>query len=405
MELIQYLMDAYHFTDSYVGDDIDSGFLVDLQSLCESNRISIDMGKIFSRIHMQYHEKNNSLNVLISFSSRICVKSDDRLESYLQQPDKVELVIFSDNSIYKKYNDIKKGATRLVPFTVKSAVLLFKTEFLKNFFRVVFSFYETKSKFACDVWRCIESDNCFYIPLLFDELCLYHSPSDMFAKKYKTSKNVSVNFNRRNMNVSYFIIKSINKVDAKSKGILEQISVLPEGFCPIYDKQPVISFLHQVIEVRCSAFDVSYLVDDYIRMCNILKKKIDLSATSVKALQRRHDKLSVESYKRRTPKVTIVKNSKFKGLNNLLSEDFEWIKTRKRLIEETAMQNNCVWSYAQLINKDVCQIYSVVYDGVRYTVEFGKRKGKFVLRQVQGPHNGVSTDAVTLYIQSLLRAR
>lgn len=55
--------------------------------------------------------------------------------------------------------------------------------------------------------------------------------------------------------------------------------------------------------------------------------------------------------------------------------------------------------------EDVCQIYSVVYDGVRYTVEFGKCKGKFVLRQVQGPHNGVSTDAVTLYIQSLLRAR
>lgn len=51
---------------------------------------------------------------------------------------------------------------------------------------------------------------------------------------------------------------------------------------------------------------------------------------------------------------------------------------------------------------DVCQIYSVVYDGIRYTVEFRKRKGKFVLRQVQGPHNGVSTEAVTLYIQGFI---
>lgn len=85
---------------------------------------------------------------------------------------------------------------------------------------------------------------------------------------------------------------------------------------------------------------------------------------------------------KQTPVVKITKETKFKLLRKILPPEFEWIKTRKRLIEETVMQHHCVWSYADKINKDKCQIYSYVdEDGKRYTLEFViKRKNMFVCK-------------------------
>lgn len=92
--------------------------------------------------------------------------------------------------------------------------------------------------------------------------------------------------------------------------------------------------------------------------------------------------------------------------------EFEWIKTRKRLIMETELQNHCVWSYAGSITEDRCAIYSFVdknalhtSDGKpkRYTIEFQQKKdGTYFVNQVQGKNNAANAGGMKEYIQSLL---
>lgn len=137
-------------------------------------------------------------------------------------------------------------------------------------------------------------------------------------------------------------------------------------------------------------------------MCRTVHKKISINFKSVKKVQEEHDQISQKYYQRSTPKVTVKKDTKFKELRKILPDTFEWIKTRKRLIQETTMQNHCVWSYASFINKDQCQIYSYVDErGERYTLEFRTKRNKYVLQQARGKYNTINTQ-INQYVDEIL---
>lgn len=139
-------------------------------------------------------------------------------------------------------------------------------------------------------------------------------------------------------------------------------------------------------------------------MCLDCKEKINISFKSIKKVKEAHDELSEKNYMKRTPGVKITKESKFKLLRKILPPEFEWIKTRKRLIEETVMQHHCVWSYADKINKDRCQIYSYVdEDGKRYTLEFVIRKGKYVCVQMRGLANSEPPESFRTLVKEILK--
>ena len=67
-----------------------------------------------------------------------------------------------------------------------------------------------------------------------------------------------------------------------------------------------------------------------------------------------HDKLSNRLREQKTPVIKIPKDSRFKKLK--LPKEFEEIKTKKRIIEESRIQHHCVWSYADKINHDECDL-------------------------------------------------
>ena len=144
------------------------------------------------------------------------------------------------------------------------------------------------------------------------------------------------------------------------------------------------------------------------------KSKIKLNIKSVNEIQNKHNEITKSTnIDVNTGSVNVPKDSRFNTLRNILPDEFEWIKTRKRLILETKIQHHCVWSYASYITNDESAIYSYVdtdgskhEDGVprRYTIEFkyDPTDKKYYIKQVQGRFDSVNASNMTKYIQQIL---
>lgn len=161
--------------------------------------------------------------------------------------------------------------------------------------------------------------------------------------------------------------------------------------------------------------ELERIIYDYIRMCfNNRNSKVKLNIKSVSEIRNRHDDINRNTNTdKNTGNVKVPKNSIFNELRNILPEEFEWVKTRKRLILETKVQHHCVWSYYSLINSDECAIYSYVdKDGSkssddvsrRYTIEFryDHKTKKYYVNQTQGRFDRVNSSKMTEYINGLL---
>ena len=152
--------------------------------------------------------------------------------------------------------------------------------------------------------------------------------------------------------------------------------------------------------------------EDYINMCFLIKQKVRLDIASGNQLDNLHEDTNRIDYDKETTKVKVPEKSKFNKIRRMLPEEFEWIKTRKRLITETKLQHHCVWSYADKITKDECAIYSYTdldgkysYDGIprRYTIEICiNRQGKYYVAQTHGRYDRVNSSKMKEYVESLL---
>lgn len=159
--------------------------------------------------------------------------------------------------------------------------------------------------------------------------------------------------------------------------------------------------------------ELNIIVNDYVRMCIGSKRKISLKIRSLNQIRNMHNSITSDiGIEEETGKVEIPKKSVFYNLRKILPDDYEWIKTRKRLIEETKIQHHCVWSYAEKITEDRCAIYSY-YDkdcqygeiAKRYTIEFGYDAGKFNVIQVQGRFDRVNSTNMKNHIEELLKLK
>lgn len=287
--------------------------------------------------------------------------------------------------------------SKLIPITIKRIATFYeyKNPFAVKFFDLVFQFYCNQNPIYKDIYRFIKSDSVMIVPLGFNEINNYHNLKEMFLDKYKTAAEIKYNWNKRNPNLSYLIIKSYNYVCPDQREKLTQIVECPFSEVKINSyytyTSNVMTFLIWVLQDRCSIDDENQLqiIKDYVYMCFRTHTKVNINFKSVKKIRAAHDELTKRYSHKDTPVIKIKKDTAFKQLRKILPKEFEWIKTRKRLIEETVIQHHCVWSYADKINKDKCQIYSYVDSatGKKYTLEFVIRKGKYACVQLYGVNN------------------
>lgn len=93
----------------------------------------------------------------------------------------------------------------------------------------------------------------------------------------------------------------------------------------------------------------------------------------------------------------------FTELRKLLPKKFEWIRNGKRLYYEGVEMGHCVNSYYDLINRDICAIYSFVYDEKRYTAEFRRMKdGRYYTQQIQAKYDSGCPAKVQSFVYELI---
>ena len=358
-------------------------------------------------------------------------------------------------------------AKTYIPLSIRAFLTLYRKQNICGaFMDFLLNYHRDKNVFYRDVICDCLNTRCF-LPLTFNEVAQYHNRAELILKKYKTAASIRVNWNKQNINLSYLIIKAYPLVEpGKSREILlqqKELSLITDGEYHGNFKDYSYQFLGHVlykkilnseikmisnkrleeikekyrselaeelhtevlsdeyekwlverVESELPGDNIKTTVSDYISMCRQSKIKVCLDVRSVRKLGILHDRIATNpnDYRKNTGEVKVPKKSRFNLLRDILPAEFEWIKTRKRLILETELQHHCVWSYAESITKDICAIYSFTdshaehtKDGKprRYTIEFRQNEnGTYYVQQVQGKYDSVNANGMKEYIQSLL---
>ena len=239
-----------------------------------------------------------------------------------------------------------------------------------------------------------------------------------------------VNWNRCDARIGKLIMDGLLKVDDKSKNVLFSMKYMKESeFYNIHNYQKRTEYMNDEIaslnHIDIKKFLTLIILDklifdseispnedlamyqhimDYINMSVDMKHKISLTYRSYKKILQAHDKLNEEYMIQCTPKITVPKDTKFKLLRKALPDNFEWIKTRKRVLKEAQTMHHCVATYADKINRDQCAIYSFrsPKTNERYTVEFCFRHQKYYIRQIYGKFNALPPREEREYVESFL---
>ena len=248
-------------------------------------------------------------------------------------------------------------------------------------------------------------------PITLKEINSYHNLDELMKHKYKHAD--FVNWNKCNLAWGYLLMKLFPQVTIESKNML--LNMKYDYLSDNLMVKNVQSFMYDFILdyldpssypiVNGKKIDREHMfiiVSDYVRSCKTTKRKINLCFTSGKKLKEAHDDMQVIILSKYTPKIKIKRNSKFNNLKKLLPDDFEQIKTKKRIIEEGVKMHHCVASYASLVNSDTCAIYSLVYEDNRYTIEFRSNKKGYFVRQLHGVCDSDAPKEVWNYVNSFI---
>lgn len=402
------------------------------KQLVMDNGITVTLNNIKSISTKIVIKTNGTINIYIREYKGNTILSSGKLQTYDEtKSNKNDIVIFPNGDIYKKTKNEK-----LVPISFKELYDLRNlNNDTKKLVDCIISEVSKMTPIFKDISRDFEIINLF--PIKFNDLYKYHTKNELMKDMYGLAKDLPINYNKININLSYLIVKSYNYVNDRSKKILIQLKDKDNSILKLVNrciakswqrctyKRKVFFFLQSIIiytinektdwgktkkkyieenlnfiaenildaefnefEENC-ADDMVIQVGDYVNMCiysnKRVKPKVDLSISNIHTLIEKHNDVSWLSRKSGTKPVKVPKDSVFNDLRKILPKEFEWIKNRKRLILETELQHHCVWSYADKISSDMCAIYSYVdkdgskslcNDGKpkRYTIEFNFNK-------------------------------
>lgn len=349
-----------------------------------------------------------------------------------------------ENTVYagipKRGNKWNK---RWVPMQMKRFV-----QFMEDYPQTIDFFYmlaeNSKEYFVKDVLNDIrEYGRKFKVPITYEEARKYHSRQEFFENKYKNAGILRWNYNRHNMGLSYMVVKSLDYVDIRDYGILQNTGdhmakYIEEGDYERGSKEPVSRFLsgyykdrfklteeeNQKKQDRTEAWKYydrerayNFAARDYIQMSMEDHRPVVLRY-SAHRVNEEHDRFNDRGdyryYLHHSKPFTVPKNSQFNPLRKILPPEFEWIKTRKRLINESMMMHHCVWSYYGKIGNDYCAIYSYddktgEYDArgnhepKRYTIEFLCKKGHYQINQIQTKYDRGGGKLLKEKLQQMLK--
>lgn len=371
-----------------------------LKDLGPSGSLFVNGYKI--TIQIDNRIKDNSRYMIVSFSKYKNLYFNEN-DVYLEKLDNVSTILINDDlTIFT--NEIKG---RMLPLTFSSlSKIINNFKIFESIVNYILLLISEDKIFPKEIIKEY-AENQFYLPIKINDIVKCHNKRELI-KLYLKNENIPKIINKFSLLKGYLLIKGSRYIEENEFQKLYILKDLEFIQWHMSIKESVIGLLtlyyEKILGVKDDEYyeDKVYIITDYIRMKLMSDDKIlNLKIKSYRRLLEEHDKLAIKLRYKETKTIKIPKDSKFKNLK--LSNDFEEIKTRKRIIEESVKQNNCVWSYAEDINKDKCRIYSTMYKGKRYTLEIRKRKNKFILVQLRGVCNSSAPIELHEKIKNILK--
>lgn len=334
----------------------------------------------------------------------------------------------SDKIVYfyntgKFYKEIKEKSI-LIPINLREIMKLISvygstiTDFLYPYFEML----AEDNKIYLDVLRIMKNtknDNKYHTcipPIPLSEFKGKHTLKEVMTSYYKNTEDIP--WNKVDIKICYAYFKLRKKIEPAGYTILwdwlndhsKSLTILDTVFFEILMSRFTENSYWENIDIygkkqKVTEKTVRYTVQDYIRFCYRLHKKIRLTFTSAKKMKELHDDYAVIIKNKYTPTIKIPKNTKFKELEKLLpTDEFTWIKTKRKIIREGVEMHHCVATYANLVNKDICAIYGFIRkdNHRRYTIEFRKNKNGYYIEQMQSMCDRGYIEEDYAYVQSLL---
>lgn len=342
-------------------------------------------------------KKKNSINIKQISSNQVIYKSKRMIEplnaSYF------EMVIFLDTQ--KIYIKNKKDKFR--PLLLNDLKILYP-----KYRDLILQEYINQGSY---IFKDIDFETPLP-PITFNECIDKKTLNQLFHNKYKNGH--FFNWNKGHIWEYYILLKTLNKIPKCDwSKIIACKDYINEYSFDSLSCFIISYYINHIITLK-KYKSIKYLPDreyglilDYLDMCSKCKKKYNINFKSLNKLQNAHDELMIEVRNKYTPIIKIPKNSKFNKLRKQLPEEFEWIKTKKRLILESVKMHHCVASYATVINQDCCAIYSILWKNKPYTIElkYNKQEDLYYINQISGIHNTNAPSDLYEYIESLLNKR
>ena len=244
--------------------------------------------------------------------------------------------------------------------------------------------------------------------LLWNKCLGFKNKNHLMSFLYKDASGIDCN--RFGLVAGYLFMKVRPYVDDLSQGILYNAFThkeITEYFCSDARKKSAVAeaVLIDYLTKRFRAKNQDVYpaeISDYVSNSLAVNEKISLRWNSFRKMVQRNIDLVLMYRNKKTPKIRIPKASKFAPLDKALPKSFERIKTRERIVREGYEMRHCVASYADFVNKDVCAIYHLIYDGVDYTAEIRVRNGKYFLRQLQSKADRGAPDEAMKFVRQLI---
>lgn len=409
------LDDKNEYTDIYWHrPELYQSIITFIQNVGQDVKLEVD-GKI-TKIIVQVTA--NAVKISFYCYKTIYAKGNDIMPCTYNKKEVADIIVFFDGYMYE--NISIRGVRKCIPLTI-AHIQKYRQLFGKPFQTFISATFSERIKngdyLFQDLSAYLSKHNSFFIPITYNECIGKKNFNHLLREKYPASD--FINWNKTDIGQGYLILKSLTWVEKGSVGILKETKnnafLLDDGF---KRNDLIISYLSTVIlsfldpdtywkdeeNKMVSDLTVVQTIKDYVRMAHSMKQKVNLKFRSAKKLKEAHDDIFVLYSSRNTPLVKIPKKTVFLKLRTILPEEFEWIKSRRRILLEGKNMHHCVASYAGDINRDNCAIYSFLYSktGKRYTIEFKHSKGNYWINQIQGMCNRGCPTEVWDYVKSFL---
>ena len=304
------------------------------------------------------------------------------------------------------------GGPRPLRFSEYVDELMRKHDVIRKILVELLRLFSSLCPFYNDIAASIDTYGFLGYDITMDELMKYHN-SDQFFRETIGRKDMPLNFNKLLFYDGIMAMMMLKHIPEKEHAFFAQLFRDPEVrlefsrrnqnqynfdafhryYQALYHFSPVDGLndrLNDKALFLTERFLMSYYVTkgilkdgDEMTLRDLMLMRRHLQAddvclfrcTSRAGIVRIHDELTRKDYWERRSnfdpnRVIAVRDGKYSRLREILPDEFEWITTAGRIVQEGKDQHNCVGSYTCKTLRDECAIYHWENKGRKYTIEF-----------------------------------